>query len=161
MNCLLQSDNFIQALPVCTQGALKQSMDLANQLTGELESLRNSYLQQERTIDGLKVDMRSRTTELLDNGIQRLQAVISEKDSAIALMEIRGTASLKNRSCIHALRQEKNKLMKELKEKVRGRIDGRGGESMHLNASYLVKFVRFHLKEKLGQSESEMGLLYF
>ena len=104
---------------VLTQEDLKHSEDLADKLNRELKSQRNFCLQQEKLIDDLKVEMRSKNAQLLDNSIQCLQAAISEKDSSIARLEMQGTASLKNRSCIHSLKQEKSKLMKELKEKVR------------------------------------------
>ena len=102
-----------------TQEELKQSMARADTLSLELKSQRNFCMQQEKIIDYLKSDMRSKNAHLLDNSIQCLQAAISEKDSSMALLEMQGTASLKNRSGMHNLRQEKNKLMKELKEKVR------------------------------------------
>ena len=104
---------------------MKQSMDLADKLNREMKSQRNFCLQQEKLIEDLKAEMRSKNAQLLDNSIQCLQAAISEKDSSIALLEMQGTASLKNRSCIHGLKQEKSKLMKELKEKVRGRSSRR------------------------------------
>ena len=94
-------------------------MELADKLNRELKSQRKFCLHQEKIIDDLKAEMRSKNAQLLDNSIQCLQAAISEKDSSIALMEMQGTASLKNRSGIHNLKQEKNKLMRELKEKVR------------------------------------------
>ena len=104
-----------------TQERLKQSTDLANKLNRELKLQQSFVLQQERVVEELKAEVRNKNAQLLDNGIQRLQAAISEKDSAMALIEMQGRASQKN-SCIQILKQEKNKLMKELKEKVRESI---------------------------------------
>ena len=64
--------------------------------------------------------MRHQSIELTEVSIQKLQAAISEKDTAMALLELQG--GMTNRTQAHSLTQERVQLMKELKIKVSPKI---------------------------------------
>ena len=74
--------------------------------------------QQATLISAMRADMRHQSIELTEVSIQKLQAAISEKDTAMALLELQGGARMSNRAQVHTLTQERVQLMKELKSKV-------------------------------------------
>ena len=99
-----------------TQDALNETLKISAKIKEELDEQKDLHTRQSNIITDITTELNHKTIQLLEVDIQRLQTAISEKDASLALLEMKEEVS-----CVQQRsygRQEKARLMKELKNKV-------------------------------------------
>ncbi|XP_019851543.1 PREDICTED: uncharacterized protein LOC109581664 [Amphimedon queenslandica] len=85
----------------------------------EMLEIKDRAIQQQLiTMDEIRMELKSKTLQLLDIDIDQLQTVISEKDTAIGLLEMKHVIGKHH----DRLQKEKMKLTKELKSKIQEKL---------------------------------------
>lgn len=85
-------------------------------MKGKFNKQKEIILEQSVSLENMRTELKHKSLILLEVHIDQLQTTISEKDTTVGILELRGTH--KHRKSLGLLQREKLKLTKELKSKV-------------------------------------------